>query len=139
VTATFEQGRADIFARVKAAWDPTGYGMAWPDVPDDTLPPTSQVPWARTSLRHADGGQRGFGPDKRRYERTGVLTIQVFAPKGDGLSRCYQLAKILADGLEGQATPRGVWFRNVRVREAADSGNFSQVNVLADFTYDEVK
>lgn len=139
MTATFEQAREDMFALVKQAWDTTGYLMGWPDVPNDNIPPSAQEPWARTTLRHSSGGQRAFGDSRRRYERGGVLIVQVFAPRGDGLSRAYQLAKIVADVLEGQATPRGVWFRNVRIAEGGADGNFSQVSVLADFTYDEVK
>jgi hypothetical protein len=142
MTATYEEARDDIFAMVKEAWDPTTYLMAWPDVPDDSIPPPEDTPWARTTLRHGPGGQRGFGGTSRRFERTGSLEIQVFTPRGDGLSRAYQLGKILADVLEGGASPRGVWFRNVRLVEVDDpkrEGNFSQVNLIAEFIYDEVK
>jgi len=141
VTATYEQARDDIFTLIKAAWDPTGYLISWPDDSNKALPPAAQTPWARVQLFHGSGLQQTLSGETgaRRFNRGGVLIVQVFAPRGDGLSRAYQLAKIVADGVEGRATPRQVWFRNVRITEVGPDGNFSQVNVLADFTYDEVK
>jgi hypothetical protein len=41
------------------------------------------------------------------------------------------------DVFQGKSTPGGVWFRDVRLLETDAEGHWSQVNVVADFTYDE--
>lgn len=141
MTATYVQARDDIFGAVKTAWDPTGFTMLYPDVANYLGIPTTESPWARAAIVHGGGLQSSLSGDtgKRRWTRLGTLTVQLFTPRGEGLSRGYQLAKILGDGLEGRATPRQVWFRNVRLTEVGPDGNFHQLNLLADFQYDEVK
>lgn len=139
MSATFEQARDEMFALLRTALLASAISsrVGWPTVANDALPPSTQVPWARVQLFHGPGGQVGFGDGLRKYERTGTLITQVFSPRG--LNTGYQLAKIVADALEGKATPRGVWFRNVRIAEAGADGNFDQINVIADFEYTEVK
>lgn len=141
MTATYEQAQDDVFGAVKAVWDGTGNVMLYPGVSNYLVPPTTAAPWARAKIVHG-GGLQGSLTDssgKRRWTRLATLTIQIFVPRGQGLSPAYRLAKILGDGLEGKATPRQVWFRNVRLTEVGPDGEFYQLNLLADFTYDEIK
>lgn len=139
MTATFQVAKDEILGLFKTAWDTTGYEAIYENVGDD--PPGSADPWARATLRHFAGGQASLANDngRRRWEREGNIVIQIFVPAGDGLSEAYDLAKIVADAYEGAATASQVWFRNVRIQEVGPDKSWFQVNVIADFTYDEVK
>lgn len=139
MTATYAQARSEMFALLKAAWDPTTFKMVWPDKPD--AKPSGRTPWARTTLRHNLGGQATLANHAgvSRFRREGILTVQIFTPSGEGLSRAYDLAKIIADALEGASTSRGVWFRNTRLNEVGPDGDWFQLNVTTDFIYDEIK
>jgi hypothetical protein len=87
------------------------------------------------------GNQASLANDggRRRWERTGLVTVQIFVPAGEGLSEAYSLAKTVADAYEGTTTASGVWFRNVRVNEVGADGAWFQVNALIEFIYDEIK
>lgn len=139
MTATYSEARDEIFSVIKTAWDTTGFLMAWPD--KDFEKPTGRDPWARTTLRHTDGNQSTLANHNglQRFKRDGVLTIQIFTPIGEGLSRSYDLSKIISDALEGTTTTKGVWFRNVRLNEIGSDAPWFQVNVNSDFSYEELK
>ncbi len=63
----------------------------------------------------------------------------MFATAGEGLELAYSLAETVVSAFEGTTTERGVEFRNTRLNEIGPDGDWFQINVLADFTYDEVK
>lgn len=140
MSLTYRQARDEIFAEVKTAWDPTGHEMIWPDVPKEK-PTDSEAPYARTRLRHATGEQATLANHNgvRRWRRDGSIIIQVFTPLGGGLSVGYDLAKMVSDAFEGKTTAGGVQFLNTRINEIGPSGNWYQINVTADFNYDEIK
>ena len=135
LSITYKQATDEIKTMVKDVWDPTGHEMFWESVREQRE--TDNTPWASTMLRHAGGSQITFGKPAQ-FERNGLLTVGVRAQVGKGLSDPYALAKILADAFEGQSSPSGVWFRNVRIAENGRDGMFTRVNMLADFTYTEV-
>ena len=139
MSATFEQAYEDLCELVRAAWEPTEYTADWPNVAG-YVPPEDE-PWIRVSVRHAFGGQASLANhrSRRRWGREGTLWVQLFTPAGTGLLEAYRHAKIIMDALEGADTEHHVWTRNVRVNEVGKSGAFNQLNILADFTYDEVK
>lgn len=138
MTMTVQQARDEIMALFSAAW-PDEYKVLWQD--KGGRPPDEQAPWARFTISHTAGGQATLSNDngRKRFRRDGFLIVQIFTPVGDGLSSSDTLTKIVLDAYEGKATPGGAWFRNVRVNEVGPDGDWYQVNVLADFTYDEVK
>ncbi len=133
-----EQARDTILGIFKAAWDPTGYPVFWTDVPGEK--PASETVWARVTIRHATGRQSSLSgaAGTKRFESTGTLFVQVFAPIGDGSAAGYSAALLARDAYRDAQDP-DVWFRNVRMNEAGASGAFEQFNVLADFSYDEVR
>ncbi len=138
MTATIPQAADDILTLFKTAWDLTGYPLLYEGIGGEK--PTAQGPWARITLRHFLGDQESLGPiGGRKFSKGGLVIVQTFVPIGEGLSDAYNVAKIAADAFEGKATPLNVWFRNVRINEIGAEGDWYQVNVLADFTYDEVK
>jgi hypothetical protein len=135
---TPSEAQDEILAIFKTAWDDTGYTAIYGDLPGTV--PDAQEPWARVTFIHTIGGQSSLASAdrKRIYTNQGTLTIQVFAPIGDGNSKGMDLAHTVlvayckAHG--GQA-----WFRNQQIRDAKPSGAFTQTNVLIDFSYDELR
>lgn len=137
MSITFKQARNEMLGLIHNAWLTTGFTMKWPD---RKFVKPNLVPWAETILRHyPDGGQKGFGDGVKRYERIGLLTVIIYVPGGEGLSDGYDLAKVLADAIEGKSTPGGVWFRHLNIRERSTSGDYAVLSVETLFTYDEVK
>lgn len=136
---TFEQARDEIMTVFKTAWDTTTYPAVYEDT--KAARPSSQTPFARPILRHVTGSQASLtgGLGTSRFQREGILTVQIYTPQGSGLTSGYSLVKIVADAFEGTATPGGVWFRDVRLNEIGADGDFFVINVLIDFEYDEVK
>lgn len=101
----------------------------------ETTPPTS-TPWARVTVRHTPG-DHVLG--NTRFTRRGVVVTQLFTPLGDGLSQASDQAKIVVNGFGGEATPNGIWFRDVRLIDVGPEASWRQENVLAFFAYDEIK
>jgi hypothetical protein len=139
MTATFDQANNDILAFFKTAWDTTGLLAVYENVKG--AKPTAQAAWARLTVRHGPSAQASLSgaTGTSRYERSGILTAQIFIPNGEGLALGYSLAKTVIDAFEGKATPRQVWFRNATVNEVGPSEEWFQMNVTIGFTYDEVK
>lgn len=138
---TYAEARDEMFKVFTGKWAtltftayPTGpYPVVWDDV--GAVPPAN-APWARLTLRHGSVSQ-SLGPiGGRRFEQTGTLFIQLFAPLGDGLKTVYAIAHAIAEAYRNAQTC--VMFRRVRIQEIGARGEFEQINVLTDFVYDEV-
>jgi hypothetical protein len=137
----------EILGAFRTAWEANAgafNGGTPPEVRYDGVgdpgPPDSGDPWARVQIRHLTGGQANLGAPgtQRRFNRAGIITIQVFWPLSQAaLSNARSLAGVARAAFEGQATTSHIWFRNVRVQEIGPDGSWYQVNVLADFEYDE--
>lgn len=139
MSLTYKEAKNEILDIFKAAWDPTGYPVHYEAVREDRS--TDQNPWAVVTLQHAAGFQSTLNGANgtRTFTRLGFVTVQIFKPSGKGLQEAYDLAKVVSDAFEGTATPGGVWFRDVRLNEVGRDGEFFQMNVVAEFRYDEVK
>ncbi len=138
---TIEEGRDAILGIFTTAWTTTGYPVAQYDGTHGDAP-NQKEPWARVIVRHVGGGAASLGnfQGKKRWRRVGVMTAQLFAKANqDGLTELDALAKLIQNAYESPADPgHGVWYRNVRVNEVGQDGDWFQFNVIADFTYDEV-
>lgn len=99
------------------------------------------APWARVTVKWASGQGHTLAPvGSRRFDRRGTVTVQVFTPVGKrGLLQSDRLAKVAQDAFEANAPASGPWFRNVRPQDVGPDGAWYQVNVVAEFTFDEVK
>lgn len=139
MSATYAEAYDEILALFKTAWDTTGYSAHYTNVGSEI--PTTTVPWARAQVQLLDGFQSSLsGANAQiRWERQGIFTTQIFVPVGNGLLIGHSLSKTVTDAFEGVTTASGVWFRNARVNEIGPDGDWFQINVLVDFTYDEVK
>lgn len=141
MSLTYEQAYDEMADAFFAAWTPTGLKYTFEDLANDDLLPSTDAAWCRFSLRHNAGRQAGMGAaaGQRMFRRTGTITVQIFTLSSKGLSEAQRLAKVVGDAFEGQSTPGGVWFKNVRMNEIGRDGQFFQTNLLTDFEYDEVK
>lgn len=138
MTATFEVAMDEILGVFKTAWDTTGFVALYENIAEAI--PTTQVSWARATLRNSTGRQATLSGANaaQRYRREGFLTVQIFIPIGEGLPQAYSLSKVVTDAFQGTTTASEVWFRNIRVNEIGPDGEWFQTNVIIDFTYDEV-
>lgn len=111
---------------------------------------TKSSVWARFRIQHYDAGQSSLANvnGKRRYERSGNIIVQVFVPQASGVIIAYQYAEKVINAYEGREAPGGAWFRNVRPVEIGNaeelegetnSGLWYQINVFADFEYEQLK
>jgi len=132
---TFDEARDAMLAAFKAAWDPRV--ALYADVPGE--PPTDSVVWARVKVLHAVGRQGSLtgGLGTVKYERQGILWIQVFSPVGDGNKAGYDAAQCLVNAY--QAARGSIWYRNIRMDEMGTDGAFERFDVKADFEYTDVR
>jgi hypothetical protein len=133
---TPEEAEDIILGIFKTAWDPNP--AVYDDVPGNK--PAGDVIWARATVKHATGRQSSLGNagGKRRYTFEGTVTVQVFSPVGDGSTAGLDAAKVVLNAYEDARNP-DVWFRDARLNEVGSSGAFDQINVLATFSYDDVR
>ncbi len=149
MTANIKTARDEIYSIFVTAWknnaDSQNVKVLFADVSSD-VPVASSAnsnppPWVRISIQHTNSTQGSLSNDngRRRWTRTGIVTVQIFTPYGTGLSLADNLAMIALGAFEGKATPSHVWFYNVRPEEIGQDGAWFQTNVYAEFTYDEVR
>lgn len=140
---TQAQARDEILTFFKVAWEADAESVNVPiyywDVKKDG--PTQGSPFARITVRHLNGVQATLADQvgNRKFERNGVITVQVFTPFGGGLVKNDALAKVASDAFEGKATQNQIWFRDVTINEIGQDEAWFQTNVTANFTYDEQK
>jgi len=141
-----EQARDEMHAQFLTPWKAQSAAVAGyvPDVVWDEEgkpgPKAHNKAWARCIVRHGGGSQRTLGGrGSRRFSREGFVFVQVFVPRGEGVTLADRLGKIASTAFEGNATPGGIWFRNVRAIEVGSDAQWYQMNVVAEFTYDDIK
>lgn len=112
--------------------------IAWPGV---DVTPDPLKPWARYQLKENLANQATLAPvGSRRFDRLGLILIQVFAPisKGGGVVLADQLAEIARSAYEGKGTASGIWFLNCRVNDIGVDKNWYQKNMIAEFRFQEL-
>jgi hypothetical protein len=108
----------------------------WPDAP--FTPPDGES-WVRFNCQHNDGYQASIGTvGSNKFRRVGLVTIQIFQPVGKASIEAQALADIAIAIFQGQAVG-DIHFYNVRPKEIGPDGNgYYQINVLAEFRYDDI-
>lgn len=148
MSITFEEARDLICGRLQAqlAADYENiYGVGeepvvyWDNLSPSSTPPKDK-PWMRAILQHLGGTQNTLAQaGSRLFGRTGIITVQLFVPGGTrGSTLADRLGKMLVDAFEGKAAGE-VWFRNVSLSEVGNDGPWYQINVRAEFMYEEMK
>ena len=153
MSTTLTEARDDIQGAFTLQWNadtpavtPAGTvpPIFYDGLPDPAEQPVDE-PWAHIIVRHNTGNVRGIGgfaPSRRRTTKTGLVTVQIFTPLkadnvGAGTELSENLADIAKDAFEGHTTTNCVIFRDVVPQEVGPDGPWYQVNVLANFEYDE--
>lgn len=135
--ATIIDATDGIVDRIKAVWTKP---LEIPNLAFDVnaLDARTAV-WARLRIRHAGGGQSTLAGNDglKRFERFGTVFVQVFTPLGIGLKMAYDEAELMLSAFEGKRTESDVWFRECRIEEIGESGAWFQMNVTAEFTYEQ--
>lgn len=140
--STFVAARDEILTMFKTAWDAQAAPIpkvVWGDVESD--PPKDGAPWVRVQVLHQLSGQATLGEGgSRRFRREGLVVARIHTKAGDGLVGSDFYSKLVVDAYEGKTSASGsVWFRNVRLNELGQDGDWHVSTVMADFEYDEVK
>jgi hypothetical protein len=96
--------------------------------------------WCRINIRHATGDQSTLADDVggSLHTQEGTVIVQVFADykSNKGSTLAVQLAMVAKKAFTGKRTPN-VWFKRVRYQEVGREGRWYQINVSADFEWDE--
>lgn len=133
--------RDDVFSMIKAALA-VGHSTAqivWEGV-EQGVP--RDATWCRVSLRHSTGNQASLAGEDgvRRWNRTGFITVQCFAPlANNGVRVATEMASVVRDALQGKQSEHCVWFRNARIQEIGIDADWFNVNAIIDFDYDELR
>jgi hypothetical protein len=136
MSLTIAEARDEILTLFRTGWVaayPTA-PILWADRTSDDDLPTDPI-WCRATVLHTAGFNDAIG--NKIFGRSGTATIQIFTRYGSGLTNNDVAAKVALDTFQGQATPGGVWFRDVTLNEVGQDGDWFQSNVLATFEYTE--
>lgn len=129
---TYSEAISEICSKFESVFP---HYIIWENT-DGEIPKTND-PWAMVRIQHTDGGVAALG--SRLYRYSGTAFFYLFIIAGRGIAPLIPLVTAVKNEFEGSRPPEGVWFSNVRINEIGVNNRWFQVNVLADFEYDEVK
>lgn len=111
--------------------------VIWGEDDNNAIPDTDT--WVRFNIKHFDGAQITMGaPTSNRFEQKGTIIIQIFQKEGNFGLDAQAKASAVLDLYQG-ADSGGIHYYNARVREVGNDDNgWYQINVLADFRYEQL-
>ena len=131
---TLAEARESIYEAFKVGWS-----GETPFYYDNEIAKMDDDPWVRLVVRHNKGDQETLGAvGNRKFERGGLVIVQVFVPLDLALARADELASLVQDIFEGK-TIENVRFHGVLTREIGPDTKWYQLNVEAPFYYNETK
>lgn len=152
MATTLQIAIREIYGRLKEQWDadtpaiiggsPAAPALLLYDEAEWTGRPDADrdLAWGRAKIIHSDGEQATLaGTAGTLFRNYGVITVQCFAPMRDntGALVARRLAEVVKTAFQGRNTTN-VWFRQVRYNEVGREGTWYQMNVVANFEWDEV-
>lgn len=148
MTTTYKGAKDDIFKLVTLAnknQTVVGYEpeIRYQGKELATMPPSDKL-WMRLSKNTVISEQKTLSscvsaPGKRMYIEAGLVVLQLFIPKGNGVYSIAELwAQVLRNAFRGVKTVNGVWFRNAVIRELEPEAEFLRINVVTEFNYSEI-
>ena len=134
---TLNEARGAIYAAFVAGWGATS---AFTFDNENYSAPAEAV-WARVTVRHGSRAQESLGPvNGRKFESSGSVIVQCFAPLDSGASLADTLAQVAQGIYEGKTlSPEQIRFTSSTIREIGPTEDWYQINVEATFTYTETK
>lgn len=141
---TSEEAYRDTLDRFLAKWVTTGHPAIYQDVPLDTAAQacidTGTEAWARITYKPNLRTQTSIaGPTKAKYTAEGLVIIEIYTPTGDGGQQDRTLCALVETAYEGVSTANGVWYRNTRSESIGPDGPWWHSNVIAQWSYDQVR
>jgi hypothetical protein len=105
-----------------------------------TPPETGEgVKWARVNVQFNTGRQETLGSQgNRKFNRRGLLFVQVFTPAGHATNGNDDLALNSLDLFDGVRLG-DLWFTDGRIVTIGSDGEWYQQNVVLDFTFEAIK
>ena len=101
--------------------------------------PETPEKWTRIAVRFSSGNQSSLGQDgNRKFEKRGLVFIQVFTPSGEGTDNNDSLAKLILDLMDGERLDN-LWLFNGRINTIGNDGAYFQQNIILDFTFEEIR
>jgi hypothetical protein len=146
----YETAMREIVALFRTAWNANaaaivGYvpEIRYVGVTGSDSPPPNKY-YARLSYQQVANGQTGVGTPyaagQSMYTASGLVFVQLFGPISDATvwAKLKSLAVVARKAYEGKKTASDVWFRNVKINELSPEDNWQRINVVADYSYDEI-
>lgn len=97
------------------------------------------VKWVRLSVRFTDGAQGSLGrANNRRFDKVGLLFIQVFTPAGRATNDNDDLAEDSLNLFEGE-TLGDLWFNNGSIKTIGSDDEWYQQNVVLELSFSAIK
>lgn len=149
---TDSEARDEMYAVMNTAWNagaitaiaaPASINIRFVGIPLEE--PTGY--WVRISsqiieqLLASMADETTFGNNKRRYETSGIVFAQLFAPKSEknAYDKGFRVAQILRNAFRSHGQSGNVTFTNARINPLSEDGSSYKWNVVADFSYDTVQ
>jgi hypothetical protein len=139
--SSITDGRDQIYTAFKTVWGASAYSAVPIFYPDSKHTPPPNTSWVRITVTHTSNRQATLGnvDGIRRYRVYGIVTIQIFTPFGDGQALADLMAEVAKRAFQGVVTGAdAVSFRNARIMDGRQDGQWWQTNVMTEFDYDEV-
>jgi len=132
---TIAQARELIYDHFIAQWGArTKYTFD-----NEQFTPVKGVAWARLSVRHTGATPESFGSlGNRRFERFGIVLIQVFVPAATGRKALDDHADFLKTMFEGKNLS-GIRLAALVPRESAPEALWEGIVCEVPFAYSEVR
>jgi len=128
---TLEQVEDSLSAAFAAAVSPLP--VAWGNVEFDT---EGIAEWLRFDVQYNGGTNPEL--NGKSFRRFGILSVQIFVAATTGKRRARQIAETVLATFEGQ-TIGGVRLRNVGPTDVGVSDAWYQMNVTAQFEFDQIR
>ena len=106
---------------------------------EEELNPPNDEAWARLTVKNTESAQETLGPKKRRkYQRSGIIYIQVFTKARNGTLEGDELSTAARDIFEGEEFS-GIIANNGLIGEPGGNTKWLMRLVSIDFLYYETK
>ena len=122
----------DRFEAQFSASDPN-VEILWDNVKDDTAP-NAREPWVRVKVNWGD--TRGASIPASRWRTAGVFQVQIFVPKGTGITAAMALGDAVSAAMQG-ITVSEIRLRATSLRPVGVDDGWYQLNANTPFVFDE--
>lgn len=143
---TYTDAVDTLFGIVNAVWQGAvaivGYTplVRWQGQEQPGKPPVDKI-WARVSQQIVTDQQASLASNtgKRLYHATGLLYIQIFAPRTDAdLTIARQFAQYVREVFRTESPDGNIWFTNQRIVELAPTPLAYPITVSCNYQYDNL-